>query len=148
MTSNSPAVVCAEDGHLEGKLGSCVRCGRPVTVSSVPRNLEYEREFLHEAARKAELRYGIPTAGFPLAVTRRLEVGEERYKGKFLRQPAAERAQEILEEAQDAAAYAVLDAQVRFDGDLDDSAAWHLFELACHAAAIDAHARHLKSALQ
>lgn len=123
--------------------GHCA-CGRAMATSPSPRTVDYEDAFLNEAAKVAAQRFGIATDGFVLAVKRRLELGQERYGDRFFSLSQEQRAQENLEEAWDNGAYSVLDAQARLADGLDDSDAWHLFEIACHAAAIDYHARVLK----
>lgn len=141
----SPRGCACEEGNDPRHAGSCFRCGKPIGGAfRGVRDLKYERDFLLEAERIAERRFGLPIGGFQTAVERRLEMGEELYPGRHASLDAQERAEHVSEEAQDAGAYAVLDAQIRLNADLDDSAAWHLHEIAVHAAAIDHHARQLK----
>ena len=129
------------------RTSSCRRCGHAESThpSTLPaRDIAYEARFLDEAAKQAERRFGLPTEGFPIGVGRRLDLGQDRYGNSFMLKPAAESALEILEEGWDAGAYSVLEAQKRMVDGSDDAAAWHLFEIAVHAAAIDSHARSLR----
>lgn len=128
----------------------CARCGRPSGAHPVPESSYrdphgYEPTFLREAAQRAEKRFQVATAGFEIGVTRRLEMGQRMYGNHFATLTPAERALNILEEGWDAGAYSVLDAQIRLAAGMDDTVAWHLFEIAQHAAAIDAHARQLRA---
>lgn len=105
------------------------------------RTAQYEHQYLVEAAECAERRFGISTGGFVVAVERRLALGQELYGNSFLTRDLPK---EMLEEAWDVPAYALLETQKRFRGDEDDAAMWHLFEAGVHAAAIDYHARMVK----
>lgn len=111
---------------------------------TVVRDLDFEARFVSEAAERAERRHGLLVgAAFEIKTRRRLALGERRYGNSFLRRPAHDRITELLEEAWDATAYAVLEAQIRLAGSHVDSDAPRLLEIAAHAAAIHAHARHL-----
>jgi hypothetical protein len=131
--------------HIESmnprKQGWCEKCGREMPKPDEFRDLEYEQRFLAEAERIAERRFGIPTSGFQSSVSRRLEMGQKLYGNAFLEKDLAV---EAIEEAWDSGAYAVLEAQKRMAAGVEDDAmAWHVFEIACHAAAIHHHARQL-----
>lgn len=134
-------VECDHAPSENPRYAGCRKCGEllPDTEAQV-RNEEYETAFLAAAAADSARRFGLAAEGFPLAVKRRLILGQERYGNTFI---GKDLPHETLEEAWDAGAYAVLDAQKRLASDLEDSDAWHLFEIAVHAAAIDAHARQL-----
>lgn len=108
------------------------------------RDPSYEDQFLREAAKTAMSRYGIPADGIVGSVKHRLELGQRLYgNGFFMLDPSAQ-VEELLEEAWDACAYALMLAQARLQEGLEDEGvAWRLFEIATHAAAIDAHARAL-----
>lgn len=108
------------------------------------RDHDYEQAFLDEAEKRGQQRHNVPTDGFSICVQRRLRLGEQLYGMAYSAMPAVERAHEIAEEAWDAGAYAVLDAQTRLaDGTESDDVTWHLHEIAVLAAAIHSHCRYL-----
>jgi len=140
----APSLECAPSLNPR-KLGRCIRCDRQVPQSTSDRDSAYEAKFLREVSARAERRFGLATGGFQQAVDRRLALGQQRYGDSYMAKAPAARALDILEEAWDAAAYALLDVQKRLANETDDTAVWHLFEIAQHAAAIDSHARSLRS---
>lgn len=124
------------------KTGWC-DCGLRIVQSA--RNPEYEQQFLQEAASAAERAHGVDADGFADRVLNRLEIGASRYgDNDFLRKDVL---LEALEEAWDLAAYAVLEAQkmVAADDSQPDKA-FHLYEMAKLAAAIEWHARQARIA--
>lgn len=106
------------------------------------RDLDYEHEFLTEAAKRATSRLNVPTDGFVVCVQRRLALGEQLYGNSYMLKDDAARALDIAEEAWDLGAYPALEAQVRIKTRTDsDSSAYHTFELATLAAAAHYHTR-------
>lgn len=124
----------------------CARCGRPqhahppAPSPPVYRSPEFEQQWLEHVSVRAAGRHGLDTAAFIERVQYRLRVGQERYGNQFR---TANLPREICEEAEDAAAYAVLDAQKRIGCSDDPAAAWHLYEIGVLAATLHAHARAL-----
>lgn len=145
----SAPIACELEGHEPStnprETHLCVRCHKPIPNAQPPiaRDSQYETRFLQEVVKAAEKQHGIFAPGFMEAVKARLEMGEKRYKGAYLQLPEHERLREIREELWDVAAYSVLDAQVRVNADVDDSAAYHLFELAAGALKLDWHVQQL-----
>lgn len=108
------------------------------------RDNDYETTFLHEAEKRGQAQHNVPTDGFAICVQRRLRLGEQLYGTAYSSKPTVARAQDIAEEAWDAAAYAVLDAQTRLaNGTESDDVMWHLHEIAVLSAAIHSHVRYL-----
>jgi hypothetical protein len=107
------------------------------------RNPDYEASFLREAATEATRRFGVRCDAFPGAVAARLALGEGLYGNKWVE---LDLAAEILEEAHDAAAYALLDAQKTLASptEVDDARAWYAFEVAVVSAHLDSLARMLR----
>lgn len=106
------------------------------------RALEYEHEFLTEVEKSASRSFNIPTDGFVVCVKNRLAMGQELYGDAFMQMDDNTRARNLAEEGWDGGAYSVMDAQARILKRTDsDSALWHTFEAAKHAAAIHYHSR-------
>ena len=118
-------------------------CGKPLLRSA--RDQAYEFQFLHESASAAERAHGVDAEGFPERVLNRLEIGASRYgDNDFLSKDVLI---EALEEAWDLAAYAVLEAQKMVAaGEDGQDKAFHLYEMAKLAAAIEWHARQARIA--
>jgi hypothetical protein len=117
--------------------GYCACGQRLPEFNASKRDGAYEAAFLKEAAATAERRFGIPTTAFIPHVLRGLADGERLYGDRWLE---IDLGHEAAEEARDAGAYAVLEAQKRLFAGVDDPALWHAQEIAIHAAAIHYHA--------
>jgi hypothetical protein len=107
----------------------------------VSRSAVYEHTVLRESLSRAERRWAIDTNSFGERVLARLDQGAREYGDNAFM--AKDVMRELREEAWDAAAYALLEAQklIALDDDDLDARMVHLAEIIELAAALDWHAR-------
>lgn len=105
------------------------------------RNPAYERRVLAEVTERAERQYSIEAPGFADQVLARLALGARSYGDQDFMSKDVMR--ELREEAWDAAAYSLLEAQklIELDDDELDARMFHLAEIIKLSVLLDWHSR-------